>query len=122
VPALEQIALDLKETNRRVDFWMNSFCLPATASGTRPRVVSPQQINGLLSELMKAGESLQKLPAEVDDSIRVEVDAYRKKIECLRDLLPTIHRSLLQERARLEHERGRMQAASQWASMTHQTR
>jgi predicted nucleic acid-binding Zn-ribbon protein len=87
-----------------------------------PPIVTSRQINGLLSELMTAGQFLRRLPSELDESVKAEVDAYRKRIEHLRDLLPRIHRSLLQERSRLEQERTRVQAASQWARASRQTR
>ncbi len=124
MPAKDQIALalDLKETNRRVDFWMNSLKQVATSSEADSRIVTPQQINGLLSELMTAGRLMRELPATIDEKMTAEVNVYRAKIEHLRDLLPGIQHSLLEERSRLEQERARVQAASQWASMSRQTR
>lgn len=122
MPELDHLVLELRETNRRVDFWMNGFGQPATVSATMPPIVTSRQINGLLSELMTAGQFLRRLPAELDENVKAEVDEYRKRIEHLRDLLPRIHRSLLQERSRLEQERTRVQAASQWARASRQTR
>ncbi len=122
MPAKDQLALDLKETNRRVDFWMNSLRQAATSSGADRRIVTSRQINGLLSELMTAGRLLRELPATIDENTMADVNVYREKIEHLRDLLPGIHRSLLEERSRLEQERARVQAASQWAIMSRQTR
>jgi hypothetical protein len=42
-------------------------------------------------------------------------------MERLRDLLPSIHAQLLAERARIEAERARLRAASEWACASRQT-
>jgi hypothetical protein len=46
---------------------------------------------------------------------------YRSSVERLRTLLPSIHSTLLEERARLERERARVQSAANWACRSRQT-
>jgi hypothetical protein len=79
---------------------------------------------GLLSELLRAGMGLraEPLPARgFDPELDEEIDQYRRHVEHLRDLLPSIHRQLLAERARLEAQRSRVQAAAAWARASRQT-
>jgi len=76
---------------------------------------------GLLSELMRAGEWLRALPAERDAELAEELTAYRSNVERVRELLPSIHSTLLQARARLEQERTRVEAAAEWTRRSLQT-
>jgi predicted nucleic acid-binding Zn-ribbon protein len=75
----------------------------------------------LLSELLRAGEWLRARPEHRDAELEHELSEYRKQVERLRSLLPFIHRALLRERARLEQERERVQAAAEWARGSRQT-
>lgn len=78
-------------------------------------------MNGLLAELMRAGTWLRELPENRNAALAQEVAEYRKQIEQLRGLLPSIHDALLRERARLEQERNRLASAGQWARGSRQT-
>jgi len=49
------------------------------------------------------------------------LSAYRKQVERLRVLLPSIHQTLLGERARLEQERARVTSTAEWARRSRQT-
>jgi hypothetical protein len=78
----------------------------------------------LLSELLSAGATLraQPIPARGDDpELDLEMASYRQTVELLRDVLPSIHRQLLAERARIEAQRARVQSASAWAHASRQT-
>jgi hypothetical protein len=110
---------DLHETNRRLRVWLDSL-LPAAADGP-PVVASPQQMNGLLSELMRAGICLRASSERRDAELEQEANEYRGQVERLRALLPAIHAALLAERARLEQERDRVQSAAEWARASRQT-
>lgn len=111
----EQITHDLRETNKRLRDNLDRLS-PALSAGTaQQRSASPDEISALLSELMRAGEWLRALPEETDAELEHELSMYRKQVERLRDLLPSIHRTLLRERARLEQERERVTLASEWA-------
>lgn len=117
-PAPDRLTQDLRETNSRL-----CSCLDSLAPNhTQPSApATPQQMAGLLSELMRAGQWLRALPADEDPALERELANYRKNVERLRDLLPTIHRALLAERARLEQERARVESAAEWARRSRQT-
>jgi hypothetical protein len=110
----------LRETNQRLNFWLESLVAP----NGEPVVVSPAQMAALLSELLQAGGTLrlEPLPAPgIDPEFDRELAAYRRHVERLRDLLPSLHRQLLAERSRLEAQRSRVQSAAQWARASRQT-
>jgi len=108
---------DLRETNRRLSFWLDSL------DHQRPAVATPEQMAGLLSELLRTGAWLhaQSLPAfGSDPQLNLELECYRGNVERLRELLPSIHRQLLAERARLETQRARVRSAVEWAHASRQ--
>jgi hypothetical protein len=108
----------LRETNQRLSLWLDSLVL----DHRDPAVATPQQMMGLLSELLRAGEWLRTgLPAERDAELAAELDAYHKNVERLHKLLPSIQRRLLEERARLEAERTQLEASAEWARASRQT-
>jgi hypothetical protein len=117
-PAIAPVTFDLHEANLRLRFWLDSLVLDQ--ADTAP--VSPEQMAALLSELLRAGEWLRTGQAKTKDLERDEkVREYRGHLEQIRDLLPTIHRQLLLERARLEAERTRVEFAAAWAQGSRQT-
>ncbi len=115
MPALFNL---LHDTNRRL-----SFCLDNISAKHQAEVVTPAQMSTLLSDLLAAGAGLreQGLPADNDRELESELAEYRRQIERLRDLLPSIHRALLAERARVEAQRTRLQSASEWMRTSRQT-
>jgi hypothetical protein len=115
--ATAELSQPLRETNARLRFWLDSLISEATP----PRAATPQQMAGLLSELMCAGQYLRSLPSETDAALDHELSEYRANVERLRALLPSIHSTLLEERARLERERARVQSTAEWASRSRQT-
>jgi len=117
----DRLVENLRETNSRLSFWLENLLPDQTPSSARPRAATPQQMSGLLSELMQAGEWLKHLPPEKDPVLERELTDYRRNVERLRDLLPLIHSTLLQERARLEQQRARVASAAEWARGSHQT-
>ena len=116
---LPDVAQDLRETNSRLRFWLDS--LTAKQIAIKPSPATPQQMEGLLAELMRAGRQLRVLPAARDPELESELSSYRNNVERLRALLPTVHANLLQERALLEKERARVEAAAEWARRSRQT-
>jgi hypothetical protein len=112
----------LREANRRLSFWMDSMAAPQD----QPVIATPDQMAGLLSELLRAGSwlSAEPLPAmgndENDGELNLELVRYRTNVERLRDLMPSIHRQLLLERAHLEAQRSRVQSAAHWARASRQ--
>jgi len=109
----------LQHTNARLTLWLDT--VSSGSAGSRPLVATPQQMSGLLSELMAAGERLRLLPAVKSPELEQELGQFRRNVEHLRDLLPSIHRALLEQRARLEAERGRLLSAAEWARSSRQT-
>ena len=114
----------MRDTNQRL-----RLCLDRIAS--KPEAtVTPDQMGALLSELLAAGAGLraQTSPAVQDDDERerngeldYELAEYRRQVERLRDLLPSIHRTLLAERARIEAHRFRLHSAGEWVRTSRQT-
>jgi hypothetical protein len=129
MPAPAELAESFHQTNARLAFFLDSLLpevatigLPLNApSSPAPRAATPQQMAALLSELMRAGQWLRSLPSEKDAALEQELSEYRKQVERLRTLLPSIQQTLLGERARLEGERARVVAAAEWARRSRQT-
>jgi hypothetical protein len=113
--APQMLARNLHETNARLGLWLDGLVADSAGASAQARVASPQQMAGLLSELMRAGEWLRDLPVSRDEAVEQELTVYRKHVERLRDLLPSIHGALLRERGRLEQERARVESAAEWA-------
>jgi hypothetical protein len=109
----------LRDSTRRL-----SLCLDTVSTRHGREAIKPEQMGALLSELLSAGASLrsQPLPARGNDlELDKELAEYRRQVERLRDLLPSIHRALLTERARIEAQRSRLQSATEWARASRQT-
>lgn len=121
---------NLRETNRRLLFWLDNI----VARHEQTEVATPEQMAALLSELLRAGAALRAEPIPAkgkgngndngnsnDPELDSELELYRRNVERLRDLLPSIHRQLLAERARLEAQRARVRSAAEWARASRQT-
>jgi hypothetical protein len=119
--APDQLTYDLHETNGRLNVLLDSLSPAPAQPGARLRPATPRQMAILLSELMRAGQWLRSLPDTRDAALEQELGQYHKVVERLRDLLPSIHCALLEERARLERERDRVRSASEWARGSRQT-
>ena len=125
--APDRLATDLHDTNSRLSFWLDSLNRDRSQKDqTQPDreqtgAATPQQMAGLLSELMRAGEWLRALPREKNPALEQELSVYRKNVERLRELLPSIQQALLAQRARLEQERARVESAAEWARSSRQT-
>jgi len=117
---MPSLSHSLHDTNLRLAPCLDSLVLrPGGAA-----IASPEQMAALLSELLRAGAALraQPIPAKGNDpELDVELETYRGHVERLRDLLPSIHRQLLAERARIEGQRSRVQSVTAWARASRQT-
>lgn len=110
----------LHETNDRLRFWLDGMI---GECGGR-RVVNQEDISALLSELSRTGAAFraEPLPGQgTDPELDEELQQYRRHVELLRELLPSIHGQLLAERARLEAQRSRVRSAAEWARASRQT-
>lgn len=113
----EQLTENLRQANTRL-----SACLESLETIQDYPTPSPQLISELLSELLRTGAWLRDgLPEDRSLQLQTEVGEYRRNLARLRDQMPAIHSHLLQERARLEAERTRIELALQWAQGSHQT-
>lgn len=113
--------INLHDVNGRLRAVLDSLSADPTQPNQSPRAATPQQMSGLLSELMRAGQWLRTLPSDRGPALEQELITYRKNVEHLRLVLPSIHNTLLRERARLEQERARVQSAAAWATGSRQT-
>jgi hypothetical protein len=119
------LAIKLRETNSRLGSCLNNMMLQQAQterhSAPQTRTLIPQQMAGLLAELMRAGQWLRQLPRDREPEVEEELNEYRRHVERVRDLLPLMQAALLQERARLEQERARVFSAAEWARRSRQT-
>ena len=110
----------LRDANHRL-----GPCLDSLVSERGQAVIAtPEQMAALLSELLCAGAALraEPIPAKGNDpELDIELESYRSHVERLRDLLPSLHRQLLAERARIEGQRSRVHSAAAWARASRQT-
>ncbi len=114
----DQLTQKLRQTNSRLRFWLESLALDQANAGA-PK---PQIISELLSELLRTGEWLRSgMPQADAPQFEAEFVEYRRNLELLRSQMPAIHRHLLEERARLEGERTRIESAMEWAQGSNQT-
>jgi hypothetical protein len=118
---LSQFLFELRESNRRLRRLAETLLSSSDSPASGSSLPTPEQMSGVLSELLRAGECLRSRPGESNPELEDELADCRQQLQRLRDHLPLIHRSLLNERARLEHERERVQAAAEWARASRQT-
>jgi hypothetical protein len=116
-----QLAENLHEINSRLRVLLTSVAPDPAPPNSELHAATPQQMAGLLSELMHAGQWLRALPSDKGPELEQELGEYRKNVEHLRVALPSIHNTLLRERARLEQERARVASAAAWAGGSRQT-
>jgi hypothetical protein len=110
----------IRETNQRLRHWLDCTI---TQRGQLTAAV-PDRITALLSELSRAGAELRAQPipaAGTDPELDRELELYRRHVEQLRVILPSIHSQLLVERALLEGQRARVLSAAEWARASRQT-
>jgi ABC-type nitrate/sulfonate/bicarbonate transport system substrate-binding protein len=120
-PNRDSLVRNLQESTRRLSRWLDGLQPRSCSSGNEANAATPEQMSGLLSELLQAGEWLRSRPTQADAALESEVAEYRKQVVRLRELLPSIHAALLRERAALERERERVKSAGEWARVSRQT-
>lgn len=78
-----------------------------------------------ISKVLCILKDTQNVPAldlqRAGDSGKREIARFQKHLECLSQLLPTLHVRLLQEHVRLEQDNARLHAASEWNKRSRQT-
>jgi len=111
---------NLRGTNHRLSSWLDSTPVRKAQSAE----AAPEHMAALLSELLRAGAELRAKPLPQkgeDPELDVELAQYRRHVERLRELLPSIHTQLLAERVRLETQQARLRSAAEWARASRQT-
>lgn len=121
---------NFRDTNSRLKLWLDEI----SARCGQPVVVTPENMAALLSELLRTGEALRAAPdsargndlawidpALIDPAFQAELATYRRHVERLRDLMPSIHSHLLAERNHIEIQRARLRSAVQWSRASRQT-
>ena len=110
------LARDLREANQRLVGRLQAL-------SRAPALIPPEQMAGLLSELLRFAELRERLPDETQrtSQLQAELALYRRSVESLREVLPAIYTRLLAERSRIEAERSRLRAADEWARTSRQT-
>ena len=117
MPSLLQ---NLRETNGRMTHWFQGIF----TADDQPVVATPEQMAAILSELLRTGGWLRAAPIPpIGDNpeLHSELERYRQNVLRLHALMPSIHRELLAERARLEGQRSRVRAAEEWFRASRRT-
>lgn len=120
-PSTVQSGFNLREITHRLRYLLDSLPPLSDAHSFPGRIVTPQQMSALLSELTRAGAGLRSVPEPKGIGFAEELSEYRQEVERLRALLPSLQAALLKERARLEQQRERVQSAAEWARTSSQT-
>ena len=115
------LARELREINSRIALCLDCLVSDPAQPQVCTRPVTHPEMTKLLSELTCAGKWLRQLPHECGPELAQQLSQYRRNVERVRDLLPSIHGALLRERSRLERERARVESAAQWARRSRET-
>jgi hypothetical protein len=109
--------LDALETLRHVNGELRSALLRLRPEQKRCSAIRPQDLSGILAQLLRAKESLRHSPEDPEASAALANEArnYRGNLEKLKRFLPDLHLRLLAEKSRIESERARLAAAAAWA-------
>lgn len=112
----DPIAIQLQQAAMRLRAMLDAL------EGPISRVLTPEQMSELLSQLMHAGQCMRASGQPPVAEVSAAISSYRVEVERLRALLPSIHSALLRERARLAHEQERLRSITAWAQTSQQTR
>jgi hypothetical protein len=119
MPVLEFEPSTLEKITGRLRQLLDTIA-PRSKADAASRVVTPEEMNDLLSWLMQAGQSLRSLSGNHSLS-EEQITQYRTEVQRLHALLPSIHAALLAERTRLEQERERVRTAGEWMQRSRET-
>jgi len=89
----------------------------------RPAVIAPTEFTDLLSELLRASDGLRGMPTATaaDAELASEISEYRRNVEQLGKILPSVQGRLLVEKVRLQTLQSHMTAAKAWAQASKET-
>src|SRR5581483_8048424 len=99
----------------------NSGALLPEELGPQCKIATPQQLSELLAALMRAGQCLHAATGCSDIDLQKETQSYRKEVERLQTVLPSIQAALVAERERLQEQRNRVSTTAAWAQASRET-
>jgi len=119
--------LILRQVNHRVRSALASFRPEQKLCST----IMPADLSGLLAELLRGGECLRRLDADLSSlvpgcseeaaALATETHLYRTNLEELRRLLPDFYGRLLAERSRLQDAQTHVAAVAAWVQASDKT-
>jgi hypothetical protein len=114
---------DALETLRQVNDNLRSALIRLRPEQKHCLTITPQDFSDLLSQLLRAAESLRHPTTLPEAAIALEKESleYRSNLEKLKHFLPDLHGRLLAERSRLETARTHVAAAAAWAQANKKT-
>ncbi len=89
--------------------------------GPQCKIATPQQLSELLAALMRAGQCLHAATGCSDIDLQKETQSYRKEVERLQTVLPSLQAALVAERERLQEQRNRVSTTAAWAQASRET-
>ena len=107
---------DTLETLRQVNNNLRSSLIRLCPEHKDCSTIRPQDFSDILSQLLRAAESLGRLPLNSDAGAALEQESleYRSNLEKLKQFLPDLHGRLLAEKARLKNAQLHVAAAAAW--------
>ncbi len=109
IPVPDPVLAILQSANQRMEFWLSH--LDTWSAGK----ACSDPMSELLGIILRVGEQLAPIVSgTLDVSMEAELTKYRSNLHQLQQILPTVHARLIQQRARLELERARMQQVAGW--------
>ena len=115
--------MDHLETLRQVNASLRSALIRLHPEQKHCSAIRPEDFAALLSEMLRARESLKQLKRDSESAGAVENESleYRSNLEKLQYFLPDLHGRLIAERARIETARQHVAAAVAWAGTSNKT-
>lgn len=110
---------NLRVVNRSLQAWLARFPIERNA----PMTIAPTELTDLLAALRGVSACLRSLPAAnaPDAELASEISAYRRNVQLLQQVLPSVQGRLLIEKARLQIARAHVAKAAAWAQVSQKT-
>ena len=114
---------DAVETLRQVNDNLRSGLVRLCPEQKHCSTITPQDFAGLLSNILRAAQCLQRLRTQSEASTAIEEESleYLTNLEKLKDFLPDLRGRLLAEKSRLESAQTHVAAAAAWARASKKT-
>jgi len=114
---------DALDTLRQVNADLRSALIRLRPERTHCSTIRAQDLSDLLSQLVRAAESLRRPPAQSQRAAVFQKESleYLRHLEKLKQFLPDLQGRLLAEKSRLETARTHVAAAAAWARASEKT-